>query len=485
MISKDDIEYLILTELVQTEDITRTVIPYLKESYFKGNVNKVVFREIKEYFDKYNSLPTKDALTIDIANNATLFEKEYNDVGAVVDHIFDATNIKGKQNQQWVIDRAEEWCKQRAIYNAILESASIIDPTNKSKSKKPFTAIESMVRDALSVTFDNHVGHDYMDDADARYDFYHEKEERVPFGIDTFNTITGGGLPRKTLNVILAGVHVGKSAFMCDYAANCVRNGHKVLYITCEMAEERIAERIDANMMDLSIADIPTMGKGLFTKKIDAFKKKYTDGRLKIKEYPTGTPSVAHFRSLMNELAMKQNFIPDVIVIDYLNICSSMRFTGDSSNSYGYMKAIAEELRGMAIEFNVPILTATQVNRSGFGDSDFGMDSIAESFGIPATADFMFALIVTEALKKHGLICVKQLKNRYNDPSTNERFVVCYDRPKMTFSEADAAAQTLLSAGHLGASTVSTPMPGGGWTPPAKKSLPVSYTGGLESRLKV
>jgi len=467
-----DIEEFILTELAHNEEYARSVIPYIKPDYFSDDVEKIVYEEIKSHFDEFNTLPNKKALAIDVGNRASLFEKQYDRATELIDYMYDS-KYTPQSNPEWGVNRTENWCKEKAIYNAVLESAQIIDPSNKAKDKKPFSAIESIVREALSVTFDASVGHDYYNDAEARYDFYHSKTEKVPFGIDTFNEITDGGLPNKTLNVILAGVHVGKSMFMCDYAANCLRQGKKVLYITCEMAEERIAERIDANLFDCNIKDLSTLSKTMYSSRVGKMKTSYgASGGLKIKEYPTATANVSHFRALLSELQSKQNFVPQVIIIDYLNICGSMRFGGDSSNSYGFMKSVAEEVRGMAIEHNVPILTAVQSNRSGFGDSDVDMTSTAESFGIPATADMMFALIRTEQLDKHDLLCVKQLKNRYNDPGDNKRFVICMDKPRMKFSEADAAAQALLTSGAGGVATI--PGGGGGFGGSGFTSAPVA-----------
>lgn len=452
-----DIESFILKQLVQNEEYSRATIPYIKRDYFSDDLYSKVFDQIYSHFDEFNTLPTKEALSIDVSNKVSLFEKQYERAEELVDSIYQGVDeeSKTKQNTDWAVSRTEEWCKQQAMYNAIVESADIIDPTNKSMKKKPYTAIESIVRDALSVSFDKHVGHDYFDDAESRYQFYHSKEERIPFDIDSFNEITAGGLPRKTLNLILAGVHVGKTAFMCHYAASCVKAGRRVLYITCEMAEEKIAERIDANVMGVNIGDLCELSKDMYTGKISRAKSKYTGGCLKIKEYPTGTANVSHFRALMNELAIKQDFVPEVVIIDYLNICSSMRYSGDVSNSYGYVKTIAEEIRGMAIEYNIPVLSSAQVNRSSFSNSDYDMDGVAESFGISATADFMFALIKTEALEKHGLLCVKQLKNRYEDMGNKKRFVVAVNKPKMTFSEADPAAQKMLSTGSAGVAAIS------------------------------
>lgn len=479
-----DIEEFILKEVVSNEDYARSVLPYVKGEYFTSDVSRLVYQQVKKHFDDYNTLPTKQALTIDVTNNAMLFEKQFEKAADIVDEMYD-TNHQNS-NIDWAVNRTEEWCKARAMYNAILDSAAIIDPNNKDKNKKPFGAIEGMVRDALSVSFDNSVGHDYYTDTDARYEFYHSKKTQVPFGMDCFNEITGGGLPNKTLNIVLAGVHVGKSMFMCDYAANVLRQGKKVLYITCEMAEEKIAERIDANLMDVEMQDVKTLSKAEYKNRVGKIHSAHgLKGGLKIKEYPTGTANASHFRALLNELSLKQNFTPDVIVIDYLNICASMRFNGDASNSYGYMKTVAEELRGLAIEFNLPILTACQVNRGSFKDTDFDMDGIAESFGISATADFMFGMITNDVLKKHNVVCIKQLKNRYNDAGAMQRFVISVNRPKMKFTDADPAAQALISTGIAGAGVTPGPMPGGGAPPPTSPFGGSSSKPGRTGPLKI
>jgi archaellum biogenesis ATPase FlaH len=436
----DSIESKILSNLIYDEKYTRKVIPFIKETYFESLVEKIVFQEIHKYVTKYDDIPTKTVLKIEIENRKDIsddaFQKSVNLVNDLTEEKFD---------EQWLLDTTEKWCKDRAIYLALLDSVKIADGKDKTRSKD---SIPSILSDALSVSFDDHIGHDYISDSDSRYDFYHKKEDKIPFDLDLFNKITKGGIPNKTLNVALAGTGVGKSLFMCHMASSILLQGRNVLYITLEMAEERIAERIDANLLNVDIQDIVNLPKSTYESKLAKLTEK-TRGKLIIKEYPTASAHVGHFKSLLNDLALKKGFRPDIIFIDYLNICASSRYKGTLVNSYTYVKAIAEELRGLAVECNVPIVTATQTTRSGYGNSDVELTDTSESFGLPATADFMFALISTEELENLNQIMVKQLKNRYNDPTAFKRFVVGIDRAKMKlYNVEDSAQRTLVSTGQ-------------------------------------
>ena len=435
------IERTTLSNLLFNEDYARKVLPFIKSNYFDVREERIIFEEITSFVDKYKKIPTQTSLEIEIGSRKDLNQDEHDKIVAIV-----KTLNSEKVDIDWLLDTTEKFCKDKAIYNAIVEGVGIID--GKDKSKTP-DSIPSILTEALSVSFDNSVGHDYIDDADSRFEFYHQKEERIPFDLDFFNKITKGGLPSKTLNIALAGTGVGKSLFMCHMASNCLSQGKNVLYITMEMAEERIAERIDANMMNVNIKDLAELPKQLFEDKIQKITKK-TNGKLIIKEYPTASAHSGHFRGLIKELAIKKSFKPDIIFIDYLNICASSRFKNSFNvNSYTMIKSIAEELRGLAVETNVPIMSATQTTRSGFSNTDVGLEDTSESFGLPATADLMFALISTEELEELNQICVKQLKNRYNDPTMNKRFVIGIDRARMKLYDVESSAQNgLINSGQ-------------------------------------
>ena len=427
------IEKTTLNNLVFNEDYCRKVLPFIKPDYFDIKEEKVVFEEIIKFVDKYKKIPTKTSLEIEIEHRKDLTEVEHDKVVELIQSLNPA-----EVDFDWLVDTTEKFCKDKAIYNAVVEGISIIDGKDKKRSPD---AIPSILTDALAVSFDNAVGHDYFDDSDKRFEFYHKVEERIPFDLDFFNKITKGGLPQKTLNIALAGTGVGKSLFMCHMAANCLSQGKNVLYITLEMAEERIAERIDANLMNISMEDLHNLPKKMFDDKITKLMSK-TNGKLIVKEYPTASAHSAHFRGLIKELAIKRTFKPDIIFVDYLNICASSRFKGATNvNSYSYIKSVAEELRGLAVECNVPIMSATQTTRSGFTSSDLGLEDTSESFGLPATADFMFALISNEEMEELGQILVKQLKNRYNDPTVNKRFVLGIDRAKMRLYDVEIKEQ--------------------------------------------
>tara|TARA_B100000902_G_scaffold190843_1_gene182402 strand:+ start:3045 stop:4421 length:1377 start_codon:yes stop_codon:yes gene_type:complete len=436
----DRIEHKILSNLIFNEDYMRKVIPFIQDSYFDVFSEKIVFNEINSYITTYGTLPTKSVLSIEIENRKDISEDIFKECIEVL-NIF----REEKLEQDWLIDTTEKWCKERAVYLALMESVQIADGNDKTKSRD---AIPSILSEALSISFDDHVGHDYFGDADARYEFYHRKEDKIEFDLQMFNKITKGGLPRKTLNIALAGTGVGKSLFMCHQAASCLLDGKNVLYITLEMAEERIAERIDANLFNLDIRNLVDLPKPMYDTKVQKVLKK-TQGTLIIKEYPTASAHSGHFKSLLNELGLKKGFAPDIIFIDYLNICSSSRLKGGIVNSYTFIKAIAEEIRGLAVEYNVPIVSATQTTRSGYGSSDVELTDTSESFGLPATADLMFALISTEELEEMNQIMVKQLKNRYNDNNSNKRFVVGIDRSKMKLYDVeDSAQQNIVDSGQ-------------------------------------
>ena len=435
------IERTTLTNLICNEDYARKVLPFIKSNYFDEREEQIIFEEISNFVDKYQKIPTQTSLEIEVGERKDLNETEHKKIVDII-----KTLNPMEVDFDWLVDHTEKFCKDKAIYNAIVDGIKIID--GKDSKRKP-DAIPEILTDALSVSFDNSVGHDYIEDAESRYEFYHRVEERIPFDLDFFNRITKGGLPPKTLNIALAGTGVGKSLFMCHMAANCLSQGKNVLYVTLEMAEERIAERIDANLMNVSMEDLQDLPKKMFTDKMTKITKK-TTGKLIVKEYPTATAHSAHFRGLIKELAIKKSFRPDIIFIDYLNICASSRFKGAQNvNSYMYVKAIAEELRGLAVETNVPIMSATQTTRSGFVSTDVGLEDTSESFGLPATADLMFALISTEELEELNQICVKQLKNRYNDPTMNKRFVIGIDRAKMRLYDVEVdAQQDLVNSGQ-------------------------------------
>lgn len=429
------IENKILKHLLLDEDFTRKTLPFLKSEYFHDGADKALFTQINEYIIKYNTLPTYEALVIEI-DKKNLTESLYKETIGRLDEI---VQNKETSDTKWLIDTAESFCKDKAVYNAIMQSIQILDASNKGTLDKG--SIPTLLADALSVAFDNHIGHDFLDDADPRYEFYHKIEQRIPFDLDYLNRITKGGLPEKTLNIILAGTGVGKSLFMCHCAASNLTLGKNVLYITLEMAEERIAERIDANLLNIDLDKLVALPKESYLKKIERLRSN-TTGKLIIKEYPTASANVSHFKHLLNELKLKKQFIPDIIYIDYLNICSSSRIKqGSNVNSYTYVKAIAEELRGLAVETKVPIISATQTTRGGYDNSDVSLTDTSESFGLPATADLMFALISTEELADLNQIMVKQLKNRYSDPTTNKRFVIGVDRAKMKLYDVEQVAQ--------------------------------------------
>jgi replicative DNA helicase len=425
-----------LKNLIYNEDYTRKVLPFIQSNYFSDNTEKILFKEIFEFVNKYKNLPTHEALVINFTESKNLTESEVQDAVQLLNEIKkskdDTVEIK------WLTEHTEKFCQDKAIYNAIMESVSILDDKHGKKTKGE---IPKLLADALGVSFDSHIGHDYINDFDKRFDSYHKVESRIPFDIDLFNKITKGGLPLKTLNIALAGTGVGKSLFMCHVAASCLSQGHNVLYITLEMAEEKIAERIDANLLNLEMNELHTISKDDYDRKFGILKNK-TNGKLIIKEYPTASASVLHFRALLNELALKKSFKPDIIFVDYLNICSSSRIKpGGNVNSYTYIKSIAEELRGLAVENNLPIVSATQTTRSGYTNSDPGLEDTSESFGLPATADFMFALVTNEELEALNQILVKQLKNRYSDPNLYKRFVIGIDRSKMRLYDAEQTAQ--------------------------------------------
>ena len=427
------IERTTLSNLIYNEDYCRKVLPFIKPTYFEVKEERIIFEEIYSFVDKYKKIPSQISLEIEVEQRKDLTETEHSKIVDIIKTL-DSTDV----DMGWLLDTTEKFCKDKAIYNAIVDGISIID--GKDKNRTP-DSIPSILTDALAVSFDNAVGHDYLLDSDSRFEFYHRVEERIPFDLDFFNKITKGGLPTKTLNIALAGTGVGKSLFMCHMAANCLSQGKNVLYVTLEMAEERIAERIDANLMNISMEDLHDLPKKMFDDKIAKITKK-TSGTLIVKEYPTASAHSNHFRGLVKELAIKKSFKPDIIFIDYLNICASSRFKGNANvGSYFYIKSVAEELRGLAVECNVPIMSATQTTRGGFTSTDIGLEDTSESFGLPATADFMFALISNEELDELNQIVVKQLKNRYNDPTLNKRFVLGIDRSKMKLYDVDLKEQ--------------------------------------------
>jgi|TARA_B100000085_G_scaffold103227_1_gene93854 replicative DNA helicase len=429
----DKVEILILRNLIYFEDYARKVIPFVKKEYFESESHKIVFEEIYSFLSSYDKLPTKEAISIEVEKRDDITQETFKESSNIITSLHDEPT-----ELSWLVNTTEKWCRDRAIYLALMESIQLADNSDEKKGRD---AIPGILSDALSVSFDNHIGHDYLEDYEERYEVYHRKEEKLPFDLEYFNKITKGGLPNKTLNIALAGTGVGKSLFMCHVASSALLQGRNVLYITCEMAEEKIAERIDANLLNVNIQDIASLPKQMFETKVSNLSKK-TQGQLIIKEYPTASAHVGHFRSLLNELALKKSFRPHIIFIDYLNICASSRFRGGSNiNSYTMVKSIAEELRGLAVEANVPIVSATQTTRSGFGSSDIELTDTSESFGVPATADLMFALVSNDELESMGQILVKQLKNRYNDPTMNKKFIVGIDRAKMRLYDCEQEAQ--------------------------------------------
>ena len=432
------VELAILKHLVNDEDYARRTLPYLKDEYFSDRIEKRVYTEIDKFIHKYNNLPSKEALTIELDQANNLNDDDFSACSKLIGEL-DAEQV----DKEWLIETTEKFCQEKALYNAIMSSISIID----GKSKDDKGAIPTILTDALAISFDPNIGHDFLEDTDERYEFYHRVEEKMPFDIEYLNKVTKGGLPNKSLNIILAGTGVGKSLAMCHFASANLLDGKNVLYITMEMAEEKIAERIDANLLNVTLDDLKDLGKPIYDKKVARVKGK-TSGKLIVKEYPTASAGSGHFRHLLNELRLKKSFVPDIIYIDYLNICISARIrAGAQVNSYTLIKAIAEELRGLAVEFNVPIVSATQTTRSGYSNSDVGLEDTSESFGLPATADFMFALISTEELEDLSQIMVKQLKNRYGDPNTYKRFVVGVDRAKMRLYDVEQEAQDLADSG--------------------------------------
>jgi replicative DNA helicase len=430
------LEQTILKNLIYNEEYLRKVLPFLKSEYFTDRTDKTLYHEIASFTESYNSPPTIEALVLAVKERRNLTDDEVEKCETYLQEINKTKDEESKV--QWLIDKTEQFCQEKAIYNAVLGAISILDGKDKTQDKG---AIPKVLSDALAVSFDNSVGHDYLENSEERYEFYHRKEERIPFDLDFFNKITKGGLPTKTLNIALAGTGVGKSLFMCHVAAGCMVQGKNVLYITMEMAEEKIAERIDANLLNVTVDDLVNLPKEMYDKKIAKLREK-TVGKLIIKEYPTASASTTHFRTLLNELNLKKSFVPDIIFIDYLNICCSARVkAGANVNSYTYVKAIAEELRGLAVEYGVPIVSATQTTRSGFTSSDPGLEDTSESFGLPATADLMFALISSEELEELGQIMVKQLKNRYSDPTMYKRFTLGIDRAKMRLYDVEQSGQ--------------------------------------------
>ena len=427
------VENLVIKNLLLDEEYVRKAMPFIKGEYFSELLERNLYNVINKYFTEYSALPTKEALEIEVGQLGNISDEQHRQT---IQYIRDIDDEKSEYD--WILDTTEKWCKERAIYLALMESIKIAEGNDE---KRATGAIPSILSDALAVSFDNHIGHDYLQDYEERYEFYHQTEEKIPFDLEFFNRITKGGLPNKTLNIALAGTGVGKSLFMCHVASSILLQSKNVLYITLEMAEEKIAERIDANLLSVDIQQLDQLPKMMFDSKVNKIAKK-TQGQLIIKEYPTASASVGHFRALLNDLALKKAFKPDIIFIDYLNICASSRYSKlGNVNSYSYIKAIAEELRGLAVEANVPIVSATQTTRSGYGSSDVDLTDTSESFGLPATADLMFALISTEELEEINQIMVKQLKNRYNDPTLNKRFVVGIDRAKMRLYDVEQSAQ--------------------------------------------
>ena len=427
------IEQTILKNLIQNDEFIRKTLPFIKEEFFQERQEQFIFRAIKEYFMKYSASPTSEALLITIDEKDNIDSQLMGDISNLLKIVGDDTE---KTPYDWLLDTSEEWCKDRAIYNGVMDSIEIIRDESRSKGDIP-----EILKDALSTSFDSNIGHDFLEDYESRFDFYHTEEEKIPFDLEMMNKITKGGLPNKSLNICMAGTGVGKSLFMCHMASSCLLQGKNVLYVTMEMAEEKIAERIDANLLDISLNDLQDLPKEMYDRKIKRVRDK-TKGKLIIKEYPTASAHVGHLRHLLQELSLKKDFVPDMMFIDYLNICASSRVRpGGQVNTYSYVKSIAEEMRGLAVEFDVPIMSATQTNRTGFVSTDIGLEDTSESFGLPATADFMFAVMSTEELQELDQIMIKQLKNRYNDPTYNRRFVLGIDRAKMRLYDCEQSAQ--------------------------------------------
>tara|TARA_B110000444_G_scaffold64272_1_gene60177 strand:+ start:259 stop:1626 length:1368 start_codon:yes stop_codon:yes gene_type:complete len=438
-VNNERIEQTVLRNLMYNEPYMRKAIPFLKDIYFSKREESILFSEIYSFIEKYNNLPTKETVLVEMGNRKDLNDEEVRSVKDLLE-VLNPEDV----DQNWLVDTTEKFCKDRAVHNAVLEGIKILDKKDKERSPE---AIPSILADALAVSFDNHIGHDYLNDSEERYQWYHTKEKKFQFDLSYFNKITKGGVPSKTLNIALAGTGVGKSLFMCHVAASFLAQGLNVLYITLEMAEERIAERIDANLLDVSMDDLHSLPKDIYNDRLKKVQDK-TKGQLIIKEYPTASAHSGHFRALLNELALKKSFKPQVVFIDYLNICSSSRFKGGNISSYFYIKAIAEELRGLAVEFDLPIFSATQTTRTGFVSTDIGLEDTSESFGLPATADFMFALMSNEELEQLGQMKVKQLKNRYNDPSMNRSFILGVDRSKMKLYDVENNAQNIVDKGQ-------------------------------------
>ena len=434
----DKVEILILRNLIHNEEYLRKVVPFIKSDYYEDFNQKILFEEILKFVQEYNEPPTKEVLCIEVEKRSDINDSSFKEITQLISYLEDVPT-----DFDWLVDTTEKWCRERAIYLALMESIALVDGKDENKDRD---AIPSILSDALAVSFDTHIGHDYLIDYEQRYESYHRKEDKIEFDLEYFNKITKGGLPNKTLNIALAGTGVGKSLFMCHVASSALLGGKNVLYITLEMAEEKIAERIDANLLNVPIQDITELPRPMFENKVVSLSKK-TQGTLIIKEYPTASANVTHFRHLLDELRMKKKFRPDIIFIDYLNICASARMkAGANVNSYTYVKSIAEEIRGLAVEYDVPIFSATQTNRSGYSNSDVGLEDTSESFGLPATADFMFALISNEDLEELSQMKVKQLKNRYNDPGLNRAFIIGVDRAKMRLYDVEQSAQQIVDS---------------------------------------
>ena len=429
------IEETILSNLFQNDEFTRKAIPFIKGEYFAERGERIIFEEFEKLFMQYNNVPNPEMIANEVFARKDLFEDEHKNIQEFLEDIKDIQAV----NENWLYDKTEEWCKERAVHNTIMDSIKIIDGRDKTRDKG---AIPKMMQDALGVCFDDSVGHDYLEDSDDRYEYYHKVEEKIKFDIDLLNTITRGGLSKKTLNIAMAGTGVGKSLFMCHHASSVLAEGMNVLYITMEMAEEKISERIDANLLNLGMDEIKVVDHDIFSKRINKIKD-HNNGKLIVKEYPTGGAHAGHFRALLEELKIKKGFKPDIIFVDYLNICASQRLRmGANVNTYSYIKSIAEELRGLAVEYNCPIVSATQTTRGGYNNTDVGLEDTSESFGLPATADLMFAIIASEELDNMGQWMIKQLKNRYSDPNYYKRFVVGVDKNKMRLYNVEASAQT-------------------------------------------
>jgi len=436
------IEEVIFNNLLYNEDFARKALPHLRTEYFSDYLENKIYSTIETYVNDYNKIPSREAIIIELSNSKSLNDDQFAKARTYVENIKEPE----KENLDWLVDQTEKFCQDKAIYNAIVNSIKILDGDNSNLSKG---SIPGLLTDALSVSFDTNIGHDFLENVDARYDYYHTKQHKIPFDLEYMNKITKGGLPRKTLNVFLAGTGVGKSLFMCHCAANNLMSGLNVLYITLEMAEQEIAKRVDANLLNVTMAELEELPKESYVKMMDRLRGK-TQGKFIVKEYPTASAGAANFRHLLNELKLKKNFVPDVVYVDYLNLCTSSRIRGGANvNSYTMIKSIAEELRGLAVEFNIPLISATQTTRSGYGNSDVEITDTSESFGLPATCDFMAALIVSEELDQLGQIMIKQLKNRYNDPSYFKRFVVGVDRARMKLYDVEKSAQDLMDDGPV------------------------------------